>query len=146
MKRIVPIVEMVTCIAEWEEAVYRIQNDAMAKWTVRMVAMRKIAVSSIRQKICIKLIFNTKIMLNKLLKINKSVSVLLAPSVHVLKSQSWSTPHVAKYNKEGYVVFNEKGTIGKLCTANLNATLPETEMDNVLQTAASSLCTLLTYT
>lgn len=85
-------------------------------------------------------------MLNKLLNINKSVSVLLAPSVHVLKSQSWSTPHVAKYNKEGYVVFNEKGTIGKLCTANLNATLPETEMDNVLQTAASSLCTLLTYT
>ncbi|KMQ95306.1 atrial natriuretic peptide-converting enzyme [Lasius niger] len=72
--------------------------------------------------------------------------LLLAPSVHVLKSQSWSTPHVAKYNKEGYVVFNEKGTIGKLCTANLNATLPETEMDNVLQTAASSLCTLLTYT
>ncbi|EFN61099.1 Atrial natriuretic peptide-converting enzyme, partial [Camponotus floridanus] len=72
--------------------------------------------------------------------------LLLAPSVHVLKSQSWSTPHVAKYNKEGYVVFNEKDTIGKLCTANLNATLPETEMDNVLQTAASSLCTLLTYT
>ncbi|XP_071563506.1 atrial natriuretic peptide-converting enzyme isoform X2 [Temnothorax nylanderi] len=72
--------------------------------------------------------------------------LFLAPSVHELRSQSWSTPHVAKYNKEGYVVFNEKGTIGKLCTANLNATLPETEMDNVLQTAASSLCTLLTYT
>ncbi|TGZ57939.1 Atrial natriuretic peptide-converting enzyme [Temnothorax longispinosus] len=74
------------------------------------------------------------------------MDLFLAPSVHELKSQSWSTPHVAKYNKEGYVVFNEKGTIGKLCTANLNATLPETEMDNVLQTAASSLCTLLTYT
>ncbi|KYN18703.1 Atrial natriuretic peptide-converting enzyme [Trachymyrmex cornetzi] len=72
--------------------------------------------------------------------------LFLASSVHELRSQSWSTPHVAKYNKEGYVVFNEKGTIGKLCTANLNATLPETEMDNVLQTAASSLCTLLTYT
>ncbi|KYQ55121.1 Atrial natriuretic peptide-converting enzyme [Trachymyrmex zeteki] len=72
--------------------------------------------------------------------------LFLASSVQELRSQSWSTPHVAKYNKEGYVVFNEKGTIGKLCTANLNATLPETEMDNVLQTAASSLCTLLTYT
>ncbi|EGI57740.1 Atrial natriuretic peptide-converting enzyme [Acromyrmex echinatior] len=64
--------------------------------------------------------------------------LFLASSVHELRSQSWSTPHVAKYNKEGYVVFNEKGTVGKLCTANLNATLPETEMDNVLQTAASS--------
>jgi len=74
------------------------------------------------------------------------VAVSLAPSVQTLRSQSWSTPHAAKYNKEGYVVFNEKGTVGKLCTANLNATLPDTEMDNVLQTAASSLCTLLTYT
>ncbi|XP_012228176.1 atrial natriuretic peptide-converting enzyme [Linepithema humile] len=69
----------------------------------------------------------------------------LAPSVHALRSQSWNTPHTAKYNKEGYVVFNEKGTIGKLCTANLNVTLPETEINNVLQTAASSLCNLLTY-
>lgn len=73
------------------------------------------------------------------------VAVSLAPSVQSLRSQSWSTPHAAKYNKEGYVVFNEKGTIGKLCTANLNVTLPETEINNVLQTAASSLCTLLTY-
>ncbi|KYM94557.1 Atrial natriuretic peptide-converting enzyme [Cyphomyrmex costatus] len=72
--------------------------------------------------------------------------LFLASSVQELRSQTWSTPHITKYSKEGYVVFNEKGIIGKLCTANLNATLPETEMDNVLQTAASSLCTLLTYT
>ncbi|KAG7188563.1 hypothetical protein KM043_008195 [Ampulex compressa] len=70
----------------------------------------------------------------------------LAPSIRSVKSQPWDTPHAAKYTSEGYVVFNEKGTVGKLCTENLNATLPETEMENVLQTAASSLCSLLTYT
>lgn len=53
---------------------------------------------------------------------------------------------MSKYNNEGFVVFNEKGTIGKLCTANLNATLPGTEMENVLQTVANSLCSILTYT
>ncbi|XP_076678989.1 atrial natriuretic peptide-converting enzyme isoform X1 [Andrena cerasifolii] len=70
----------------------------------------------------------------------------LAPSLRALKSQPADTPHAARYSSEGFVVFNEKGTIGKLCTANLNATLPATEMETVLQTAASSLCNLLTYT
>lgn len=72
--------------------------------------------------------------------------VSLAPSIRSVKSQPSDTPFAAKYNSEGYVVFNEKGAIGKLCTANLNATLPGTEMETVLQTAASSLCSLLTYT
>lgn len=72
--------------------------------------------------------------------------VSLAPSLRALKSQPADTPHAARYSSEGFVVFNEKGTIGKLCTANLNATLPATEMETVLQTAASSLCSLLTYT
>ncbi|XP_066594436.1 atrial natriuretic peptide-converting enzyme [Prorops nasuta] len=70
----------------------------------------------------------------------------LAESVRSLKSQPWSTPHAAKYSGEGFVVFNEKGTIGKLCTENLNATLSGKEMETVLQTAATSLCNLLTYT
>ncbi|XP_035736419.1 atrial natriuretic peptide-converting enzyme-like isoform X1 [Vespa mandarinia] len=70
----------------------------------------------------------------------------LAQSIRAVKSQPWDTPHAAKYNNEGYVVFNEKGTIGKLCTENLNATMPATEMETVLQTVANSLCTLLTYT
>lgn len=70
----------------------------------------------------------------------------LAPSVRAAKAQPSDTPYAARYSSEGFVVFNEKGTIGKLCTANLNATLPGTEMETVLQTAAGSLCSLLTYT
>ncbi|XP_043270297.1 atrial natriuretic peptide-converting enzyme-like [Venturia canescens] len=70
----------------------------------------------------------------------------LAKSVNSMKSQLTETPLSSKYTREGYVVFNEKGTVGKLCTENLNATLPETEMDNVLRSSASSLCNLLTYT
>lgn len=77
---------------------------------------------------------------------NRLRAVSLAPTIRAIKSQPLDTPHASKYNNEGFVVFNEKGTIGKLCTANLNATLPGTEMETVLQTAASSLCNLLTYT
>lgn len=72
-------------------------------------------------------------------------SVFLAQSVSSVKNQPIDTPLSMKYTHEGYVIFNEKGTVGKLCIENLNATLPQTEMDTVLQTAAASLCTLLTY-
>ncbi|XP_008545469.1 atrial natriuretic peptide-converting enzyme isoform X1 [Microplitis demolitor] len=71
--------------------------------------------------------------------------LFLAQSVSSVKNQPIDTPLSAKYTHEGYVIFNEKGTVGKLCIENLNATLPQTEMDTVLQTAAASLCTLLTY-
>ncbi|KAK0098199.1 hypothetical protein PV326_010521 [Microctonus aethiopoides] len=69
----------------------------------------------------------------------------LAKSISSVKSDPIDTPLAVKYTREGYVVFNEKGLVGKLCIENLNATLPQTEMDTVLQTAAASLCTLLTY-
>lgn len=69
----------------------------------------------------------------------------LASSVSAVKSLPIDTPLSVKYTREGYVVFNEKGMVGKLCVENLNATLPQTEMDTVLQTAAASLCNLLTY-
>ncbi|XP_046467018.1 atrial natriuretic peptide-converting enzyme [Neodiprion pinetum] len=70
----------------------------------------------------------------------------LAPNLSSLRLMPADTPHYAQYNREGYVIFNEKGSIGKLCTENLNSTLPAPEMETVLQTAASSLCTLLSYT
>ncbi|XP_024945636.1 atrial natriuretic peptide-converting enzyme isoform X2 [Cephus cinctus] len=69
----------------------------------------------------------------------------LAKSIGYVKSLPVDTPHANKYSSDGYVVFNEKGSLGKLCTENLNATLPTPEMENVLQTAASSLCSLLTF-
>ncbi|KAF7990432.1 hypothetical protein HCN44_000237 [Aphidius gifuensis] len=70
----------------------------------------------------------------------------LAKTISDMKSQPIDTPLAPSYKNEGYVVFNEKGTVGKLCIENLNATLPKKEMDSVLQTAAGSLCTLLSYT
>lgn len=70
----------------------------------------------------------------------------LAKSISTAKSLPQDTPHSARYNREGFVVFNEKGTIGKLCTENLNRSLPAKEMQMVLQTAATSLCSLLTFT
>ena len=70
----------------------------------------------------------------------------LAKSISAAKSLPQDTPHSARYNREGYVVFNEKGTIGKLCTENLNRSLPAKEVERVLQTAATSLCSLITYT
>ncbi|XP_063974822.1 atrial natriuretic peptide-converting enzyme [Diachasmimorpha longicaudata] len=69
----------------------------------------------------------------------------LAKSLESVKSQTMGTVLPARYTLEGYVVFNEKGTVGKLCTENLNVTLPPTEMGTVLQTAGASLCSLLTY-
>ncbi|XP_034940783.1 atrial natriuretic peptide-converting enzyme [Chelonus insularis] len=71
--------------------------------------------------------------------------LFLATSTNFVQNQPIDTPLSAKYIPEGYVLFNEKGTVGKLCVENLNVTLPLTEMNTVLQTAAASLCTLLTY-
>lgn len=73
-------------------------------------------------------------------------TVTLAKTLSDMKNQPIDTPLAPSYKSEGFVVFNEKGMVGKLCTENLNATLGKTEMDTVLQTAAASLCTLLSYT
>ncbi|XP_011505070.1 PREDICTED: atrial natriuretic peptide-converting enzyme [Ceratosolen solmsi marchali] len=69
----------------------------------------------------------------------------LAPSLKFLKLQPSDSAHPSRYTDEGYVVFNEKGTVGKICTDNLNNTLPDTEMQSVLQSTAQSLCSLMTF-
>ncbi|OXU25522.1 hypothetical protein TSAR_016581 [Trichomalopsis sarcophagae] len=69
----------------------------------------------------------------------------LAPSIKSLKLRPTDSAQPSSYTAEGYVVFNEKGTHGKICTENLNNTLPDTEMQSVLQSTANSLCTLLTF-
>lgn len=110
----------------------------MERWTAPTAATKKIVVSIVRS---LRATISSALYVFILYRL-----VSLAPSIRAVKAQPADTPHAAKYNSEGYVMFNEKGTVGKLCTENLNATLPGTEIDDVLQTAASSLCSLLTYT
>ncbi|KAJ8984937.1 hypothetical protein NQ317_012187 [Molorchus minor] len=69
----------------------------------------------------------------------------LAASTDNLKKLKTFTPHLARYNPEGYVTFNEKGDVGKLCTENINQSLPANQTFAVLHSVASSLCKTLTY-
>ncbi|XP_019866591.1 atrial natriuretic peptide-converting enzyme isoform X2 [Aethina tumida] len=69
----------------------------------------------------------------------------LTPTVDTLKKADVVTPHLARYYSEGFVTFNEKGEVGKLCTENLNNSLPSNQTTEVLHTVASSLCKSLTY-
>ncbi|CAH1156249.1 unnamed protein product [Phaedon cochleariae] len=69
----------------------------------------------------------------------------LASSVHSLKKVEVVTPHQSRYTSEGFVIFNEKGEIGKLCTENINRSLPANQTLAVLQAVANSLCKTLGY-
>ncbi|KAJ8968332.1 hypothetical protein NQ314_002348 [Rhamnusium bicolor] len=71
--------------------------------------------------------------------------VSLASSVENMKKVEVVTPHLARYNSEGFVTFNEKGEVGKLCTENINNTLPANQTYAILHAVASSLCKTLTY-
>lgn len=56
------------------------------------------------------------------------------------------TPHLSRYDSEGYVVFNEMGEVGKVCAENLNVTAPSANRSaEILHAVASSLCRSLTY-
>ncbi|KAJ8684156.1 hypothetical protein QAD02_019948 [Eretmocerus hayati] len=69
----------------------------------------------------------------------------LAPSIRSLRLRPGDSAHPASYSSEGYVVFDEKGDLGKICTENLNGTMPRVELDSLLHSTANSLCSLLTY-
>ncbi|XP_014225534.1 atrial natriuretic peptide-converting enzyme [Trichogramma pretiosum] len=70
----------------------------------------------------------------------------LAPSLRSLSLQPDSSAHPISYQSEGWAVFNEKGTLGKICTENLNASFGnDKEIQSVLQSTANSLCTLLSF-
>ncbi|KAL1498247.1 hypothetical protein ABEB36_009077 [Hypothenemus hampei] len=55
------------------------------------------------------------------------------------------SPHEISYHQEGFVVFNERGDLGKLCVESLNRTLSENKTEEVLSTVAVSLCKALKY-
>lgn len=78
---------------------------------------------------------------------NKSLyyAVSLAQSTSNITKANVVTPHLPKYNPDGFVVFNEKGEVGKLCTENLNDTVLANRSAEILHTVASSLCQSLTY-
>ncbi|KAK9694292.1 SEA domain [Popillia japonica] len=69
----------------------------------------------------------------------------LAPSVKNLTRNWLVSPHLTRYHSNGFVIFNEKGDIGKLCTENLNRSLSPNKTMLVLQTVAASLCRTLSY-
>ncbi|XP_074041256.1 atrial natriuretic peptide-converting enzyme isoform X1 [Leptinotarsa decemlineata] len=69
----------------------------------------------------------------------------LAPSVDIIQKAEVVTPHLSRYNSEGFIIFNEKGEVGKLCTENINRSLPANQTFAVLHAVASSLCKTLTY-
>lgn len=71
--------------------------------------------------------------------------VNLAPSVKNLTRNWLVSPHLTRYHSNGFVIFNEKGDIGKLCTENLNRSLSPNKTMLVLQTVAASLCRTLSY-
>ncbi|XP_034239987.1 atrial natriuretic peptide-converting enzyme [Thrips palmi] len=68
----------------------------------------------------------------------------VAPRLGALGAQGRHLSPV-RYHAEGYVVFNEKGETGKLCTENLNATVPAPNREATLSTIATSLCAALSY-
>ncbi|KAK4875624.1 hypothetical protein RN001_012046 [Aquatica leii] len=69
----------------------------------------------------------------------------IAPSISHITSTPIVSPHLLRYYSSGFVIFNEKGEVGKLCTENLNLTLPFNKTNEILQTAAKSLCKTLSY-
>ena len=69
----------------------------------------------------------------------------VAPSLASVAQTLPATPHHSQYFSEGYVIFNEKGDVGKICTENLNTTVPEPNREATLNTIATSLCTVLSY-
>nr|CAD7411060.1 unnamed protein product [Timema cristinae] len=70
----------------------------------------------------------------------------LAPSMSALTKGSLpATPHQPEFFSKGYVMFNERGHSGKVCTERLNRTVPEPNHETTLRDIASSLCTVLHY-
>lgn len=77
--------------------------------------------------------------------INILFAVSLAQSTTNVTKAMVVTPHLNKYNSEGFVVFNEKGEVGKLCTENLNNSILQNKSTEILHTVSASLCKSLTY-
>ncbi|KAF5279205.1 hypothetical protein FQR65_LT03452 [Abscondita terminalis] len=76
---------------------------------------------------------------------NELAVINIAPSISHITSKPIVSPHLLRYYSSGFVVFNEKGEVGKLCTENLNVSLPLNKTNGILQTAAKSLCKTLSY-
>ncbi|XP_063221549.1 atrial natriuretic peptide-converting enzyme-like [Bacillus rossius redtenbacheri] len=67
--------------------------------------------------------------------------LVLSPSLGAVTA----APYVSRHSSEGYVVFNEHGHSGKVCTETLNRTVPAPSHEATLATIATSLCSLLSF-
>jgi len=108
-------------------------NNAMVEKTVRMEATKEDAVRIFQ--------FLSVTYLNGFLP----YKVTLLPNIKLQQTTLKISPHEVSYHPEGFVTFNEKGEIGKMCTENLNKTLSENKTEEVLRTVAVSMCKALRY-
>lgn len=67
--------------------------------------------------------------------------MLIAPLVSELTHPEPISPQQGRFYSEGYAVFSEKGSLGKLCTEGLDSASHVT----IQRTVAESLCKALGY-
>jgi hypothetical protein len=53
--------------------------------------------------------------------------------------------YVHQYYPSGYLVFQAGGQAGKVCADHMNRTVPESEVDKVLDKLGQSMCKMLEY-
>ncbi|XP_077292082.1 atrial natriuretic peptide-converting enzyme isoform X2 [Arctopsyche grandis] len=70
---------------------------------------------------------------------DEKACLVIAPNVSYLIEHPTISPHQAQYYSEGYVVFNEEGSLGKLCVGSQN------DSETSIKTVASSMCNSLSF-
>lgn len=160
MKDYAPIVLETIFTVALDKSAFLQRNVVMEDETVQMEATKELAVSitvvELKKKYFVFLTFTpinhtitqihgTTVNYNVSATIFSLFTVSLAQSTRNITKAKIVTPHLSKYNADGYVVFNEKGEIGKLCAENLNDTVLANRSAEILHTVASSLCQSLSY-
>ena len=70
-------------------------------------------------------------------------SVAVAPSISGLPALL--TAHPGHTLESGHVIYNDKGSLGKLCLDNINETVTSENKTGVLFNVATSLCRTLNF-
>ena len=53
--------------------------------------------------------------------------------------------YVHQYYREGYLVYQDSGQVGKVCADSMNKTLSSDDVNGVLEKLGQSMCTTLEY-
>lgn len=67
------------------------------------------------------------------------ISVTISPSDWGIKESFYT------YSNTGFLLYSDSGEIARICTENLNYSLPTTRRDVVLQSLAVSTCSALNF-